>query len=164
MTHSITTLPAEFLTAIEILSLCTSMPIYLVLVIKGVPPLEWLSKHSNPTPQGASFYIASDYRRCEVTLHLSGFGVYQDLGAGGLSTRRSRRFGRIITAFLCCWTPDHRIARRRSEMYVRRTQSFETRGGPRVPRREANSQVQRRVILRRCGTELRKTQKHQRRT
>jgi hypothetical protein len=27
----------EFITAIEILSLCTSMPIYLVLVIKGVP-------------------------------------------------------------------------------------------------------------------------------
>src|SRR6266436_2206856 len=28
MTHSITILPAAFLTAIEILSLCTSMPIY----------------------------------------------------------------------------------------------------------------------------------------
>src|SRR5215467_16189818 len=36
MTHSITTLPTEFLTAIEILSVCTSIPIYLVLVIKGV--------------------------------------------------------------------------------------------------------------------------------
>src|SRR5467141_3735746 len=35
MTHSITTLPAEFRTAIEMLSLCTSKPIYLVLVIKG---------------------------------------------------------------------------------------------------------------------------------
>src|SRR6187399_941172 len=35
MTHSITTLPAEFLTAIEMLSLCTSMPIYLVLVIRA---------------------------------------------------------------------------------------------------------------------------------
>ena len=30
MTHSITTLPAAFLTAIEMLSLCTSMPIYFV--------------------------------------------------------------------------------------------------------------------------------------
>jgi transposase len=35
MTHSITTLPAAFLTAIAILSLCTSMPIYLVLVIRA---------------------------------------------------------------------------------------------------------------------------------
>ena len=43
MTDSITTLPTEFMTAIEILSLCTSMPIYLVLVIQGVPPLERLS-------------------------------------------------------------------------------------------------------------------------
>src|SRR5271168_690499 len=43
ITHSITIFPASFLTAIEILSLCTSMPIYLVLVIKGVPPLERLS-------------------------------------------------------------------------------------------------------------------------
>src|SRR5499425_1104462 len=34
MTHSITTFPTEFITAIEILSLCTSMPIYLVLVIR----------------------------------------------------------------------------------------------------------------------------------
>src|SRR5713101_10037488 len=33
ITHSITIFPASFLTAIEILSLCTSMPIYLVLVI-----------------------------------------------------------------------------------------------------------------------------------
>src|SRR5260370_32649859 len=37
MTHSITTLPAEFRTVIEMLSLCTSKPIYLVLVIEGVP-------------------------------------------------------------------------------------------------------------------------------
>src|SRR6516164_3825584 len=36
MTHSITTLPTELITAIEILCLCTSMPIHLVLVIKGV--------------------------------------------------------------------------------------------------------------------------------
>src|SRR5580693_7996021 len=34
ITHSITIFPASFLTAIEILSLCTSMPIYLVLVIR----------------------------------------------------------------------------------------------------------------------------------
>src|SRR5882762_1705491 len=35
ITHSITSFPAAFLTAIEILSLCTSKPIYLVPVIKG---------------------------------------------------------------------------------------------------------------------------------
>src|SRR6266853_4409916 len=40
MTHSITTLPTEFRTAIEMLSVCTSIPIYLVLVIKGCPFLE----------------------------------------------------------------------------------------------------------------------------
>src|SRR5271167_1853907 len=34
MTHSITIFPASFMTAIEMLSLCTSMPIYLVLVIR----------------------------------------------------------------------------------------------------------------------------------
>src|SRR5215469_504783 len=37
MILSITILPAAFLTAIEMLSLCTSMPIYLLLVIKGAP-------------------------------------------------------------------------------------------------------------------------------
>src|ERR1700676_1981667 len=35
MTHSIPIFPETFMTAIEILSLCTSIPIYLVLVIKG---------------------------------------------------------------------------------------------------------------------------------
>ena len=35
MTHSIPIFPEAFMTAIEILSLCTSMPIYLVLVING---------------------------------------------------------------------------------------------------------------------------------
>jgi len=59
VTDSVTTLPAEFIKAIEILSVCTSIPIYLVLVIKGVPPLEWLSEALNPTPQGAPFYVAS---------------------------------------------------------------------------------------------------------
>src|ERR1700731_341282 len=36
ITHSLTIFPAAFRTAIEILSLCTSMPIYLVLVINRV--------------------------------------------------------------------------------------------------------------------------------
>src|SRR6267378_677836 len=44
ITHSITIFPEAFMTAIEILSLCTSMPIYLVLVIKGCSFLEGLSR------------------------------------------------------------------------------------------------------------------------
>jgi len=35
MTDSITIFPLWFITAIEMLSLCTSIPIYLVLIIKG---------------------------------------------------------------------------------------------------------------------------------
>jgi len=35
ITHSMTILPAAFRTAIEMLSLCTSMPIYLVLIIRA---------------------------------------------------------------------------------------------------------------------------------
>src|SRR5215472_12211437 len=67
MTHSITTLPASFLTAIEILSLCTSMPIYLVLVIKGVPPLERLSQALKPySTRGALLYCVD---HPEVTGH-----------------------------------------------------------------------------------------------
>src|ERR1700745_3841980 len=58
MTDSITTLPTEFVTAIEILSLCTSMPIYLVLVIKGVLSGRVEPNTQNPTPKGAPFYIA----------------------------------------------------------------------------------------------------------
>src|ERR1700678_459723 len=73
ITHSITILPASFLTAIEILSLCTSMPIYLALVIKGVPPLERLSEHSKPTPKGAPFYIAS--RNGNYQFNLPDYGV-----------------------------------------------------------------------------------------
>src|ERR1700730_1828866 len=37
ITHSITSFPAAFLTAIEILSLCTSKPIYFLLSIEGAP-------------------------------------------------------------------------------------------------------------------------------
>ena len=37
MTHSIPIFPAPFITAIEILSLCTSIPIYFLLSIEGVP-------------------------------------------------------------------------------------------------------------------------------
>ncbi len=37
ITHSITIFPAPFITAIEMLSLCTSMPIYFLLSIEGVP-------------------------------------------------------------------------------------------------------------------------------
>src|SRR6266481_5503389 len=61
MTDSITIFPASFLTAIEILSVCTSMPIYLVLVIKGVPPPERLSQALKPySTRGALLYCV-DY-------------------------------------------------------------------------------------------------------
>src|SRR5712691_3245050 len=36
-THSITIFPAPFITAIVMLSLCTSIPIYFLLSIEGVP-------------------------------------------------------------------------------------------------------------------------------
>src|SRR6201982_842242 len=62
MRHSITTLPTEFLTQAEMLSLCTSIPIYLMLlVIKGVLSGRVEPNTQNPTPKGAPFYIASDY-------------------------------------------------------------------------------------------------------
>src|SRR5580658_8550997 len=57
MTHSITIFPAPFRTAIEILSLCTSMPIYLVLVIKGCSFLEGLRQPPKPySKRGALLY------------------------------------------------------------------------------------------------------------
>src|ERR1700693_4385961 len=60
ITHSITSFPASFLTAIEMLSLCTSMPIYLVPVIKGCSFLEGFEPNTqNLTPKGRPFYIAS---------------------------------------------------------------------------------------------------------
>src|SRR5215470_11536866 len=64
MTDSITTLPTEFMTASEILSLCTSIPIYLMLlVIKGVLSGRVEANTQNPIPKGAPFYIASGNRQ-----------------------------------------------------------------------------------------------------
>src|ERR1700731_37002 len=57
ITHSMTSLPEEFRTAMEIVSLCTSIPIYFtlsiyrVLLSGGVRP-----DTQNPTPKGAPFY------------------------------------------------------------------------------------------------------------
>src|SRR5260370_17958600 len=59
MTHSITIFPTAFITAIEMLSLCTSIPIYLMLVIKGVLSGGVELNTQNHTPKGAPFYIAS---------------------------------------------------------------------------------------------------------
>src|SRR5271155_4304160 len=60
MTHSITIFPAEFITAIEMLSLCTSMPIYLVLVIKGCSFLEGLRQAPKPySKRGALLYCVA---------------------------------------------------------------------------------------------------------
>src|SRR5579864_7073261 len=64
ITHSITIFPAPFLTAIEMLSLCTSMPIYFLLSIEGVPFCRGFEPNTqNPTPKGAPFYIVSAYRQ-----------------------------------------------------------------------------------------------------
>src|SRR6202030_689194 len=62
ITHSITIFPASFRTAIEILSLCTSMPIYLVLVINRV----FLSggvraEHSKPYSQRGALLYCVEY-------------------------------------------------------------------------------------------------------
>src|SRR5271163_2089168 len=59
MTHSITTFPAPFLTAIETLSLCTSMPIYLVLVIKGCSFLKGLPSTQNLLQKGRPLYCVA---------------------------------------------------------------------------------------------------------
>src|SRR5450755_4228463 len=62
ITHSITSFPAAFLTAIEILSLCTSKPIYLVPVIKGCSFLEGLRQAPKPYSKGAPFLYCVGYR------------------------------------------------------------------------------------------------------
>src|SRR5258708_36296741 len=62
MTHSITIFPEALMTAIEILSLCTSMPIYLVLVIKGCSFLEGLSTNTqNLLQKGRPLYCVVQY-------------------------------------------------------------------------------------------------------
>src|SRR5208337_35546 len=61
--HSITSLPEEFRTAMEIASLCTSIPIYFTLSIEGAPFCSGFEPNTqNPTPRGAPFYIAAPYR------------------------------------------------------------------------------------------------------
>jgi hypothetical protein len=58
MTHSITILPMEFLTAIEVLSVCTSIPIYLTLVKKGASFPEKFEQRTQNVLQGRPFYNA----------------------------------------------------------------------------------------------------------
>src|SRR5271168_375914 len=80
MTPSITTFPAPFLTAIETLSLCTSMQIYLVLVIKGCSFLKGLSQALKTYSKRGALYIASRNRTCPVlVLHMYDKWVYQAL-------------------------------------------------------------------------------------
>ena len=68
ITHSITGLPEEFRTAIEIVSSCTSNPIYFTLVsIQGVLSGAVELNTQNPTPKGAPFNIASGNRTCSVS-------------------------------------------------------------------------------------------------
>jgi hypothetical protein len=50
------------------LSLCTSMPIYLVLVIKGCSFLEGLSQALQTYSKRGALYIASRNRKLELKL------------------------------------------------------------------------------------------------
>src|SRR5580693_358077 len=71
ITHSITIFPASFLTAIEMLSLCTSIPIYFLLSIEGVPFCGGFEPNTqNPTPKGAPFYIASSPKKVAAKLFI----------------------------------------------------------------------------------------------
>src|SRR5271154_4760225 len=80
ITHSITSFPVSFLTAIEILSLCTSMPIYLVPVIRA-----FLSGRVEPSTQnllqkGRPLYCVALPDKCfSAKIHLSGKRVNQEL-------------------------------------------------------------------------------------
>src|SRR6202011_3739510 len=60
-THSITIFPAPFITAIEMLSLCTSMPIYFLLSIEGVPFCRDLRQAPKPySKRGALLYCVGN--------------------------------------------------------------------------------------------------------
>src|SRR3984893_9254687 len=64
ITHSIPIFPAPFITAIEMLSLCTSIPIYLVLVIKGCSFLDEVEPNTqNLLQKRGALYIASGNRK-----------------------------------------------------------------------------------------------------
>jgi hypothetical protein len=77
MTHSIPIFPAALMTAIEILSLCTSIPIYLVLVMKGV----FLSGAVEPNTQnllqkGRPLYCVVPPRSSKATRSSLVIGVF----------------------------------------------------------------------------------------
>src|SRR6516225_5659199 len=57
MTHSITILPREFLTAIEVLPVCTSIPIYLTLVIKECSFPEKFEQRTQTVLQRGALFI-----------------------------------------------------------------------------------------------------------
>ena len=51
---------------VEMLSLCTCIPIYFLLSIEGVPFCRGFEPNTqNPTPKAAPFYIASAYRNAD---------------------------------------------------------------------------------------------------
>src|SRR3982074_2990999 len=62
ITHSITSFPAAFLTAIEILSLCTSKPIYFLLSIEGAPFWRVEPNTQNLLQKGRPFILRRIYR------------------------------------------------------------------------------------------------------
>src|ERR1017187_562094 len=85
-TQSITSLPTEVRTAIEMVSLCTSIPIYFVLSMEGVPFCRDSGEHPNLTPKGAPFYIASSSRN----VGLARFPVSENAVSRDLASRTSK--------------------------------------------------------------------------
>src|ERR1700683_2826345 len=106
ITHSITIFPAAFLTAIEMLSLCTSMPIYLVLVIEGCSFLERLSRTLKTYSKRGALYIASRHRTARIGgSAVSGKGITSNTSEIGPASIRStgtrartRSWGRVRRA------------------------------------------------------------------
>src|SRR5258706_14093651 len=92
--HSITIFPEAFMTEIEILSLCTSMPIYLVLVIKWCSFLEGLSRTLKTYSKRGTLYIA-----------LSQSSILRHRTAGSLGTT-------VSNTVVVPKPPDHQTAQR----------------------------------------------------
>src|SRR5215469_12357826 len=77
MTPSITILPREFLTAIEVLSVCTSIPIYLTLAIKGCSFPEKFEQRTQTVLQRGALFIMCWFGRDKP-----GLGVFQSRNRG----------------------------------------------------------------------------------
>src|SRR6266700_5862091 len=95
MTVSITILPAAFLAAIEMLSLCTSIPIYLVLlIIKGRSFPEGLRQAPKPYSKRGALFILRLERREETISYRTGKARMASTAhreIHGCASRNSRR-------------------------------------------------------------------------